>query len=404
MSPSLSKPSVIFASFAIALFLSSCGSSNSSSSGTGTGGGGTGSTPLYAAGVGGAGQTSAAKFLIGVQFVGANPTPTVINSSGTLTMAQSTPNSPNTQSSALTAAIDPSGTFFYEAGDTGLFAFTINRQNGNLTEMSTSPYRGSVTFESIAVDQLGKFVYAYDGSDGAVYAFSIQAGTGQLTEIAGSPFAAGASGTLSLTPANRVAISQDDKYLYVGTGSGIDAYSIDASTGVLTTVSGSPFAVTAGAGLALVAPSSGYLYETIGDVPNAPGIYGYSIDSSSGALTSISGSPFGTGCGAWNLTSPASGNLLFGTSCGMYQINASTGALTFLASDPEAANTDTWAVFDPNGAFVWILTEQPPCFQCQVGVDAYQVNSSGAMTLVPNSFLLMTNTEFGSIGGLAITQ
>ncbi len=291
----------------------------------GNGGDGTGSTASYAAGVGGAGQTGAAKFLVGVQFVGANPTPTVINSSGTLTMAQSTPNSPNTQSSALTAAIDPSGTFFYEAGDPGLFAFTIDRQNGNLTEMSASPYRASVTFESVAVDQLGKFVYAYDGIDGAVYAFNIQAGTGQLTEIAGSPFAAGTSGNLSLAAANRIAISQDDKYLYVGTGSGIYAYSIGTTTGAITAVSGSPFGVSAGAGLALVAPSSGYLYETIGGVSNPPGIYGYSMDSSSGALTSISGSPFGTGCGAWNLTSPASGNFLFGTSCGMYQINTSTG-------------------------------------------------------------------------------
>jgi len=88
----------------------------------------------------------------------------------------------------------------------------------------------------------------------------------------------------------------------------------------------------------------------------------------------------------------------------MYQINTSTGALTFLTADPEAANGDSWAVFDPNGALVWILTAQTPCFQCQVGVDAYQVNSTGSMTLVPNSFLVMTNSEFGSIGGLAITQ
>jgi hypothetical protein len=106
----------------------------------------------------------------------------------------------------------------------------------------------------------------------------------------------------------------------------------------------------------------------------------------------------------WNLTSPASGHFLFGTACGMYQINTRTGALTFLTADPEAANGDSWAVFDPNGAFVWILTAQTPCFQCQVGVDAYQVNSTGSMTLVPNPFLVMTNSEFGSFGGLAITQ
>ncbi len=400
---SLSRYSATLASFAAAVLLASCGSSSTSSAGPG-GGSGAGSTHAYASGVGGAGQTGAAKFLIATQ-VGFTPIATVVNSSGTLAGSQvALTSQPTPTSTTMTAAIDPTGTFYYQVGEPGLWAFTINRQNGNLTELAASPYQGSVSFDAIAVDQLGKFLYSY-GINGAVYAFSIQAGTGQLTEIAGSPFAAATSGSMFSDPSDRIAISQDDRYLYLATGSGIFAYSINASTGALTTVSGSPFGASAGAGLALVAPSSGFLYETIGGVSTPPGIYGYSIDSSTGALTPISGSPFGGSCSAANPTSPANGKFLFGVGCGMYQINASTGALTFLATDPEAANNDSWAAFDPNSAFVWIVTTQTPCFQCQVGADAYQVDAkTGNMTLVPNSFFLMTNSEFGSIGGLAITQ
>src|SRR5215475_4824533 len=46
----------------------------------------------FAAGIGGAGQTSAAHFLIASQVPGSTPFPTVIGSSGTLTAAKATTN------------------------------------------------------------------------------------------------------------------------------------------------------------------------------------------------------------------------------------------------------------------------------------------------------------------------
>lgn len=400
--PFSTKYSGILAIFTSVMLLASCGGSSSSQGTSGTNG--AHGTIAYAAGVGGAGQTSAAQFLVAVQLPGGMAVATMVNSGGMLTQAQVTLNPQGAQiPTAMTGAIDPSGTYFYEAVQTGLWAFTINRQNGDLTEMSASPYDGSTSFDAVAVDELGKFVYAYS-STGTVYGYSIQPGTGQLSAIAGSPFTAASSGPQFNAQSDRFAFSQDDKYLYVATDAGIVAYSVNASTGALTTVSGSPFGASAGNGVALVAPSSGFLYETINS-GKPPGIYGYSIDSSTGALTALSGSPFGGSCGAFNPTSPANGKFLFGTGCGMYQIDASTGALTLLSADPEAANSDSWAVFDPTSAFVWIVTTQAPCFQCVIGVVTYKVDANtGQMTLVPNSFLNMTNSEFGAIGGLAITH
>jgi 6-phosphogluconolactonase (cycloisomerase 2 family) len=95
---------------------------------------------------------------------------------------------------------------------------------------------------------------------------------------------------------------------------------------------------------------------------------------------------------------------MFIAGCGMYQIDGSTGALSQVAKDPEAPN-DGWSSFDPTSSFVWIVTSQQPCFDCEEGVDAYQVDpTSGAMTLVPNSFFAMTNSQVGGIQALAITH
>lgn len=400
----LSRYSAALAAFGVAVLLASCGSSSSPSSGPGSVGL-TSSVGGFAAGIGGSGQTSSAQFLVAIQVPGLTPIATLINSNGTLTPANVTVNPYSVfNPMAITGAIDPSGTFFYEAVHPGLWAFTMNRQNGNVTEMSTSPYDDSVNFDAVVVDQLGKFVYAYDGG-GEVYAYSIQSGTGQLSPIAGSPFATAPSGEQDAVASNRVAVSQNDNYLYIASSAGIEAYAIDATTGALTSVSGSPFGASAGVGFALVAPSSGFLYETIQtNTPTPPGIYGYSIDPNTGALAAISGSPFGSSCGAADPTSPANGNFLFAASCGMYQINANSGALTFLFNDPQAPN-DGWAAFDPASAFLWIVTSQAPCFDCNIGVDAYQVDSTtGNMTLVPNSFYLMQNSQVGSIQALAITH
>jgi 6-phosphogluconolactonase (cycloisomerase 2 family) len=269
--------------------------------------------------------------------------------------------------------------------------------------MPNSPVAPTQNFDAVAVDQLGKFVYAYGA--GQVFAYAIQAGTGQLMPVAGSPFGAAASGQQFAIASNRIAVSQNDKFLYVATSSGIFAYTIDANTGGLTMVAGSPFGGNV-PGFAIAAPASGFLYETAQSTsgPTASGIYGYSIDQNTGALTAITGSPFGPACGADNLTSPANGKFLFGAGCGMYQIDGTTGALTQLFKDPSTPNS-IWAVFDPAGTFLWLVTTDQNCWHCDIGVTTFQVDANtGNMTMVPNSFFIMQNDMTGGLQGLAITH
>lgn len=410
--------------FSVAVFLTACaasshfsgsgsgsgaGSGAGSGSGSGSSGGSGGSGGAapggFAAGIGGDGQTSAAQFLVAVQIPGSTPIPTRIGSDGTLTAAKVSmpPFPPNLNPMAMNAAIDPSGTYFYEAVQPGIWGFTINRQTGDLTEMPNMPLASSQNFDAVVIDQLGKFLYAYGG--GQVFAYTIQAGTGQLSPVPGSPFGAAPSGQQFAIASDRMAVSQNDNFLYVATGSGIMAYTIDQTTGALTMVSGSPFGGSAGSAFAIVAPSSGFLYETVQQTGTTTfPIFGYSIDQTTGALSPISGSPFAPGCGADNLTSPVSGKFLFAAGCGMYQINTSTGALTQLFKDPSTPNS-IWAVFDPTGNFVWMVTTDQNCWHCDIGVTAFQVDgTTGAMTMVPNSFFIMQNDMTGGIQSLAITH
>ena len=144
----LSRYSPALTAFAVLVFLAACGLSTSNSSGSGSTGG-TGSIGGFAAGIGGAGQTSSAQFLVALQVPGLTPVATSINSSGTLTAATVTTEHYSVNNPmAITGAIDPSGTYFYEAVQPGLWAFTIDRQNGNLTETSVSPYDDTVEFQT----------------------------------------------------------------------------------------------------------------------------------------------------------------------------------------------------------------------------------------------------------------
>jgi 6-phosphogluconolactonase (cycloisomerase 2 family) len=91
------------------------------------------------------------------------------------------------------------------------------------------------------------------------------------------------------TGANPTAIVFANGFLYVlndvlNDGS-ISGYSINSSSGVLTPLSGSPFAIV---GLAMATDSfNQYLY-----VAGLTGIQAFSIDPTSGGLSPVVGSPF----------------------------------------------------------------------------------------------------------------
>jgi 6-phosphogluconolactonase (cycloisomerase 2 family) len=393
----------------------SSGSGSGSSGGSGSGGSGGQSVPGYGEGIGASGQTSAPIFLYANPLPGGGPYAATIGSNGILTLT--TGGSANNVDPE-TLAIDPSGSFIFQTavgynGGTqgGIFAYAINRSNGSLGKAVGSYMTGQALYADV-VDNKGKFLYAL-GTNG-VYAFSIQTGTGALTLVPGSPFvAAGASSAGYPQPATLMAVDQTNQFLYVSTSAGISGYTIDQGTGALTAIAGSPFgADVIKPWTIVITPNNSYLYEL--QSQDDKNIYAYSIDQSSGVLTPISGSPFSTGtCGTMvtpgtigipgpdNMTIASAGKFMY-DNCGIYSIDESTGAI----AQTSGSGPGDWPVISPNGNFLWAITgDQEACFNCDIGITTYGVDANtGALTPVPNSFVLLTNSEVGSVDSLAITK
>jgi 6-phosphogluconolactonase len=413
--------------FTSAIFLTNCGggasAGTSGNSGTAPGSGGSSSgsggartVPGYGEGTSASGQTSAPKFLYADPLPGGGPYAANIQSSGIISLTTS---GAATNSDPRTLAIDPSGSFIFQTAQGynngtqgGIFVYAINRSNGSLGE-ATAIYMTGQTFFADIVDNQGKFLYVLGSS--AVHAFSIQSGTGVLTPVAGSPFAAAAPSSPGYSqPATLMAVDQTNHFLYVTTSSGIFGYTIDQTTGQLTAIAGSPFggSQVTDSWTIVITPTNSFLYQL--QSQNSGKLYGYSIDQTSGALSALSGSPFSSGgCGSMvaagtigvpgpdNMTIASAGKFMY-DNCGIYSIDESTGVVAQVS----ASGPGDWPVISPTGDFLWAITgDQEACFHCDIGVTTYQVDANtGALTAVPNSFVLLTNSEVGSVNSLAITK
>src|SRR6202047_2769106 len=105
----------------------------------------------------------------------------------------------------------------------------------------------------------------------------------------------GCGGVGRIVPTAPTAPAPPPEFLYVTnySSNNISAFSINTATGVLTPVVGSPF--TAGTGPNPAAVASGKFLYVGNSTSNS--VSGYTIDQSSGALTSVPGSPFAAGTG-----------------------------------------------------------------------------------------------------------
>jgi 6-phosphogluconolactonase (cycloisomerase 2 family) len=238
-----------------------------------------------------------------------------------------------------TLSMDPTGKFLYIAASTGVWGFTVNSTTGVLSAMAGSPFSdGSVLRESV-IDPSGKLLYAISNetTPNTISVFTIDSTSGALAPIAGSPFPMAINGTIY-----SVVMHPSGKFLYVsfpGTEQ-IAAWSISPSTGAITVVPGSPFP-SGGTGPDapnnfLVTSSGGFLYALSGGKT----VFGYSVDANSGALSPINGSPFTLSSAADYFAIDPSNQFVYAAyenTVAGFDINASTGALTAFTAPPVSA-------------------------------------------------------------------
>lgn len=138
--------------------------------------------------------------------------------------------------------IHPSGGFAYFLYDERIWVYSIDMATGIPSGLSLVYRFGGPCIGSFTIHPSGMFAYVVghtflpDGSNTplSIIAVSIDTDTGQLTVAAELPLAQGCS----------IAIDPSGKYLYVIGGNTISCLAIDAATGALTEVAGSPFAVS----------------------------------------------------------------------------------------------------------------------------------------------------------------
>ncbi len=123
-------------------------------------------------------------------------------------------------------------------------AFAIN-SDGSLTPVPGSPFttgNGPTQIAPVPVTSTAQaFLYTANVQDGTISAFTAANGTGILTPVSGSPYASGTS--IGSVVASLTFTDSGSFFLYASDPQAvtINAFTIDGSTGALTPVSGSPF-------------------------------------------------------------------------------------------------------------------------------------------------------------------
>jgi len=285
--------------------------------------------------------------------------------SGALTQTASVSPGGNTVNNSV-LAITPSGTFLYAVNDvdSGINGYSTGK-SGTLSLISGSPFPilPSVqptwpVVKALTVDPKGRFLYAGSGAGfGGIASFSIDNTSGALNAT-GGPFSTGigtAPAGIAINPAGTLLYASDQNQ-------SVWAFTIDSQTGALTSVTGSPFTAGSQPGELQIDPSGKFLYVAL---ENSNSIAAFAINNTSGGLMTVPGSPFPTASipftQTYALTIHPSGKFLYafnfnGNTVAAFTINSSNGVLSPISGTPFAVNPNAEGdmIVDPAGKRLYL--------------------------------------------------
>ncbi len=195
-------------------------------------------------------------------------------------------------SGADTLAVDPGGWFLYASTINNIYGYQVNPANGKLRPMPGSPFplndSNNVVPPVIQVDPSGNFLFArYGGAEvGRATTYRINRSTGALTS----------TGFVIGTAWYVFAFDFSGQYLYVINYGGVDGYRLNPNNGAMTVLPGSTFFFSSMNSLNFpsMASTGNYLYVGGNGVAGGSGggVWAFSINYGTGALTEMTGSPF----------------------------------------------------------------------------------------------------------------
>ncbi len=348
-------------------------------------------------------------------------------SSGALTVVSGSPFSTGISQAAISVVTDSTGKFAYvTTGSGGVSALTIDPASGVASLLPGSPYATSFSPSSVVVDPSGLFVCVTDSGANEINVFGITPDTGELVSLRSIPTRGGPA-ALAIS-AGSAPIKYVPQFAYVAdsgspaassntTGSNnVIGFSIDPTAGGLTSLSSSPFAEGLFPEFAVTDPFARFLYVANNcSNPTCPGTAGsvsaFLINSTTGALGTVSGSPSITGAGTLAAIVDPSGRFAYvangqDETISGYSIDPVSGALTPISGSPFATGATSGASLalatDPTGQFLYAVTGCPNS-TCDAGTISTFVISpaTGSLTLqfAPQSFGLSPSSAVVEPGG-----
>jgi hypothetical protein len=133
--------------------------------------------------------------------------------------------------------VDGTGNYLYFPSSGSIYGFSIDQTSGTLTALPNSPF--NVHMDALQADSAGKYLFGTSGfGDTNVYVVPIGVGTGSLGVPTGFPTIQ-APGSVALSPTGKVlfTFSVDSAFRPLP----IEGFTFDATTGIITEMSASPF-------------------------------------------------------------------------------------------------------------------------------------------------------------------
>jgi 6-phosphogluconolactonase (cycloisomerase 2 family) len=278
----------------------------------------------------------------------------------------------------------------------------VATQPGTPTQFCSAPNGAGVATSNTAITVIcnagiPRYIYAVDFNQNLLYGFGVDSNTAALS-IVGPPTATGQFPLdPSVAPQGAFFASGAGGFLYVRNSNDgtVSAFSINSATGVLTPVPGSPFSIT-GQGNTIIqtviSPTGRFIYfldqGVGGGGPRR--IFAYVIQAN-GALAAIAGSPFTALEATHRLEIDPLGRYLYGATSSFassavttYRVDPGTGALSPVGTPANGTFGLARSVVHPGGQFLYVARDsQGAPGQPPPAVDAYTIDTgTGQLTLL----------------------
>jgi 6-phosphogluconolactonase (cycloisomerase 2 family) len=282
---------------------------------------------------------------------------------------------------------DPAGKFLYVgnrvSGD--ISGFTITATTGALTPMA-APFPVEFGVDAIAIDPTGKFLYSVSAQSNNLRSFSIDS-TGALANLSNSPLTIDPA----ITGSSAIDIDPSGRFLFtVADSNAIYSFTRNTTTGALGTVSGSPVPVDFGTFAITTDPAGKFVIAVSNAASTVFGtISVFSVDSTSGKLTLVPGTQPHTGVDPSSVVVDPSGKYIYtantaDATLSALTLNSSTGVLVTISGSPFPSggngtiNGPTGIAVDPSGQSVYVCSASND-------ISVFKIISSGGLSAIAGS-------------------